>query len=345
MKIPRLTAILALLSAPLVAADPSDYTSFIRQHQQSNGVIWDMPVELQGESLSALVVEEGGALFQLWAIRHTNYRDFLIDQKLVGAYLPTAEIKIITEDPFAGVPRTRADRPFDVEVTVDGLLSGPGLPDASKKVLHEQYAAPYTMNETTQTLDPLTRQQALADGPIRSEYIEQNGKTTYHFPATSISGPDSTKVSGEEHFLVHALPDGDYAQTQIATAHIQIWPVASGDIAGLQNGDEVRTLPPTLTLTLDDLYPSSATYAQIYKGLPELGKEGKKLPGSILVLDQDKSEDRVLTVREWASVIEEEGPHTIELLTETPFGTDRLDHISFTVNRVLKIRSMVTSIK
>jgi len=104
-------------------------------------------------------------------------------------------------------------------------------------------------------------------------------------------------------------------------------------------------VPPTLTVTLDDLYPSSATYVQIYKGLPKLGKEGTKIPGSILVLDQDKSESRVLTVREWAGVIEDEGPHTIELLTETPFGTDRLDYISFTVNRILKIRSMVTSLE
>ena len=51
------------------------------------------------------------------------------------------------------------------------------------------------------------------------------------------------------------------------------------------------------------------------------------------------------TVREWASTIEKEGPHTIELITETPFGTERLDYISFGVNRVLKIRSMLTDIE
>jgi len=339
MKILLLATILSLLGASFLAANPDDYTSFIRQHQQNTGVIWDMPVELQGEGLSPLVIEEGGALFQLWAIRHTNYRDFLIDQKLVGAYLPSAEITILTEDPFPGIPRTRADRPFDVDVMVHGLLSGPNLPEASKKVLFEQYAAHSPESQT------LTRDEALAGNPIRTTYIEQNGITSYHFPATSLTGPDPTKVSGEEHFIVHALPDGDYTQTQIATALIQIWPIASGDIAGLQNGAIVRTLPPTLTVTMDALYPSSATYLHVYPGPPTLSTVGTKIPGSILVLDQDSSEDRVLTIREWAATMTQEGPHTIELLTETPFGTERLDYVSFTLNRVLKVRAMMTNIE
>ena len=133
-------------------------------------------------------------------------RDEAALQRLVGAYLPTAEITIVTEDPFPGIPRTRADRPFDVEVTVHGLLSGPGLPEASKKVLFEQYAAHYPQSQT------LTRDEALAGNPIRTTYIEQNEMTKYQFPSTSLTGPDLTKVSGEEHFIVHALPDGEIAK-------------------------------------------------------------------------------------------------------------------------------------
>lgn len=340
MKLSAYASIAALISAPLASADEDDYISFIRQHQQDTGVIWDMPVELAGEALSPMVIETGGSLFQLWAIRKSTFHDYLIDQKLVGAYLPAAELEITTEDPYP-VPRTRADRPFTLQAQISGLLAGPGVPEASTKVLLEHYAANYPDREE----QTLTRAHALAEDPARSLYLTENGTVQIIYPATMLSGPDPTKVMGEEHFVVHALPDGDFAQTQIATAKVQIFPITSGTIAGIRNGDIVRTLPPTLTVTLKDLYPSSATYLNIYPGAPALGTAGKKIPGSILVLDQDKSQNRTLTVRDWATTMTREGIHTIELLTETPFGIERLDHVSFTVNRVLSIRAMVTSIE
>jgi hypothetical protein len=227
MKALEYATIATLISAPLAGADQSDYTSFIRQHQQSTGVVWDMPVELVGESLSPMVVEMGGSLFQLWAIRTSDYRDFLIDQKLVGAYLPSAEITVITEDPYPGVPRTRADRPFDVEVMVHGLLSGPSLPDASKKVLFEQYAAHYPESQN------LTRAEALAGDPIRTTYIDRNGKTKFRFPSTSLTGADPTVAVVVR--LVRALDrDADVVGLVLASAW-SAWPrscreVQAGDL-------------------------------------------------------------------------------------------------------------------
>ena len=86
------------------SAQTANYVNFIRQNQQGAGVVWDMPVEADGPPPSALTLENGGALFQLWTIEQTAGKDYLLDQKLVGAYLPTADIKMTTLDPDGKIP-------------------------------------------------------------------------------------------------------------------------------------------------------------------------------------------------------------------------------------------------
>ena len=335
------TALLLALTAAASAQQTPEYVSFIRQNQAATGIVWDLPVvALTGEAMSPLDIEEGGSLFQLWAIRTTPAADFLLDQKLVGAYLPGATATITTEDPHQGVPRTRADRPFRLDITVSGLLQGQDLPDAATRVLVNHHTAAYPAGNPTLTLD-----QALQHDPLDSTYIARNGDHRFDFPLTSIEGSDPTLVSGEEHFIVHALPDTPIAQTQIASAMVRIWPVATGRIGGIRNAERVGTKAPALTITTESLYPRSDTYLQIYPGAPALGTIGTKLPGSVLVLDQDKPDDRTIVVAEWSSLLQADGLHTIELLTETPFGIDRLDYLTINIDLVLQVRGTLTTIE
>ena len=143
---------LLLLAATPVMASASDNIHFIRQRQQDTGIIWDMPVNVRGQSPSALALENGGSLFQLWAISPAPARDYLLDQKLVGAYLPKATMKVVTLDPDGKIPRTRVDQPFRVEIEVSDLLTGAQYPLAASSVLLERHAASYGLQETA--LDP-----------------------------------------------------------------------------------------------------------------------------------------------------------------------------------------------
>jgi hypothetical protein len=43
-------------------------------------------------------------------------------------------------------------------------------------------------------------------------------------------------------------------------------------------------------------------------------------------------------------VFDSDGEWTIELLTETPFGLERLDHVTFTVDRTLQMNGSVNTI-
>ncbi|MGC4016049.1 MAG: hypothetical protein QM755_16205 [Luteolibacter sp.] len=339
-----LLATLATASAiaPL-AAQSTSYTTFIRQSQQSTGVVWDMPfTTLTGSSASQLALETNGALFQLYAVKTSGAVSYLLDQKLVGAYIPTATVTMLSEDPYTKVVRTRADRPFSAQLNVSGLVTGTTtsggtvITDGAKKVLVQRYTTNYPAAGT------LTVAQATAGTPKQTWYQTTNGTATTSYSVTGLtptSGQLATKVTGEEWFLVQALADSTIAQTQIASGYIQIHPVPSGTISGVSNGDVIRLKAPTITLPLKDMYPRSDTWLQVYPGSPVLNTVGTTVPGSMLVLDQEKPDTRTLTISDWDTVFKTDGPYTIELLTKTFVGTERLAYVTVTVKRTLSIQA------
>ena len=330
--------LLGALLCSHVHAGGEGYVNFVRQTQQSTGVVWSMSVGASGAAASQGVLEAEGALFQLWTVKQDTGTDYLLDQKLVGTYTPAATITIQTLDPYSLRKRTRADKPFTVTINVAGLLSGPGIQDAAKRVLAEQHLKAYTGGLTS-----FTPAEATSGTPNASASIYNNGATVLNFAATSLTAPDPTKVSGEEHFVIHALADGAVTQSQIASANVQVWAVATGEISGIETGDQIRSKAPQLTVVLNDLYPRSGTYLQAYKG--PVGTGLKRVMLASKVLDQSTSASETLTVADYDAAFAEDGTYTIELVTETPFGIERLDHVTFTVNRTLVVNGLLGSME
>ncbi len=326
----------AIIAALVTSAPAADiYTNLIRQEQQGGTVVWQMPVAPAGTAPAALVVPEGGSLFQLWTLNQTTNQDYLLDQKLVGAYLPKGAVTIRTQDSYNGIPRIRVDQPFSVDFDVSNLLFGANLPLAASRVLAEHHLVANPSGNAV-----ITAAQAISGKPAASGYIEKNGLTTFSFAASSIAAPDPRKARGEEHFVLHALADGTYTQTQLATAFLQVWPMADGGISGIKEGSVIRGVPPTLTMSAHDLYPRSDTYLEIHSSGPELGAGGKMIPGSVVILDQETPANRVLSISGYGSLFDSDGPYRIDLHTRTPFGTERLSSVNFTVNRTLRINAM-----
>lgn len=326
----------ALLCSHVHAAGEG-YSNFVRQTQQSTGVVWAMSVTPEGTAASQGLLENGGSLFQLWTIKQDTAAEYLLDQKLVGIYTPSAAVTVQTLDPYSTRPRTRADKPFTVTVNVAGLLSGTGIQDAATRVLFEHHAKNYTAAQPS-----FTPAQATSGTPKTSLSIYNNGPTVINFTGTSLvgTGSDPRKVSGEEHFVVHALADGTFTQSQIASANVQIWPVATGQIAGIAPGESIRSKAPQLTVTMNDLYPRSGTFLQAYKGPVGPAVNPVRI-ATFKVLDGDTSLSCTDTVSDYDHAFPEDGEYTIELLTETPFGTERLDYITFPVNRKLRVNAML----
>lgn len=329
----KLSPLLLAISFASASAQSTGFVNFIRQTQQQTGVVWDMPVEATGAAASALAIDDNGSLFQLWTIQQSSAKDYLLDQKVVGAYLPKADIKITTLDPYPLATRTRVDQPFSVEIQVADLLAGTGLPDAATKVLLEQHVQAYQNGQIS--LDPAV---VLANTPLYSSYISQNGPTVLKFAASSLKASDPTKSLGEEHFVVHALADGTLSQTQLASARIQVWPVASGAILGVTPNQQIRYQIPTLQLNLYDLYPRSDTYLMAYEGTQINGVTGTLVKA--FPVDRDRSVTTILQVTELSAAIGADGPYTIALMSDTVYGRELLcNPITFTVKRTIAVNA------
>ncbi len=338
-----MAALLALLANASPGQNTSEgYTNFIRQVQlpyEPSRTTRDVYVSQSGGRESPLEINPGGARFELHTVKATPLTSYLLDTKYVGTYIPIAQVVIRSEDPYTAIPRTRADRPFHVDITMDGLRNGDDDPAASKQVKILRHVQSYGTGDGT-TVD---RSQATLEN---QSVLTTNGTTTLSYPVTSIPGADLTKIRGEERFSVFSLDDYQAPSSQLASMFVQVWPVAYGSISGITNGQTIQFSAPTLTIAANDLYPGSTVYTQIYKGDQALGTTGTILHDASEILSSyTVPQNRLFTVSSWDHAITGDGTWTVELLTSTPFGVDRLGWVSFNVDRTITVNGSVTTIE
>jgi len=335
-------AALAAVLAPLASAQGTadGYTNFIRQIQlpyEPDRITRDVYVPQNGEQLSPLAINSNGAQFELHTVKASPLTSYLLDTKYVGSYVPIASVKITSEDPYQPIPRTRADRPFQVQIQISGLLAGPNDPEASKKVELLRHVQSYGAGDGT----AVNRSQASL---FSQSHITTNGLTSLSYGLSSVPGGNRSKLRGEERFSIYSIPDLQAPASQLASLFIQVWPVADGKISGITDSETIGFSAPPLTLAINDIYPDSEVYAQVYPGNQSLGTKGTVLPGSVLVLKDSAPQNRVLTVAGWDHALTTDGVWTMELLTSTPFGIDRLDYVTFNVDRTITINGSITTI-
>ncbi|MEC5127932.1 hypothetical protein VSU19_14295 [Verrucomicrobiales bacterium BCK34] len=326
---------------PTAAGAADEYTFFVRQLQMPDEAEWDMSVEQNGQAQSPLAINPNGARFELWTVKSSPLTSYLLDTTYVNSYIPVAQINIITEDPYDTIRRTRADRPFSVDITVSGMSTDPDAPEAAKTVKLLHHAQSYGANGTGAGLD---RSQAtlLSQGSLTN-----NGTHTLSYDINAVPGAVRTEVRGEERFSVYSLEDYEAPESQLASEFIQVWPVAYLDsLTGMENDEVIRGKAPHVKATLKDLYPDSWTYAQIYPGPPVLGTQGTIVPGSSFLLDNSVPRNsKKIHVKNWDEVITDDGEWTLEIITITPFGADRLAYRTFEVERTIKLNGNVTSVE
>ncbi|MES2658628.1 MAG: hypothetical protein V4689_08415 [Verrucomicrobiota bacterium] len=328
-----------LLGGSWVSAQVT-YTNFIRQVQFPSGLQKDVSVTPAGQQPSDLAIDPGGARFELWTVPSTlPLTSYLLETRYVGTYIPLASVAVRSEDNTSSIVRTRADRPYYVDVVVSGLLSGATDPEPSKSVKFLRHVQSYGAGGTGVGID---RTQAIL---LTQTTIATNGTQNLTFLVNSVPGANRAKVRGEERFSIFSLEDYQAPESQLASQFIQIWPVADGTISGIASNQLIQFSLPTVTLTLNDLYPSSTTYAQVYKGNPVLGTTGKIVPGSSLVINDSVPQSRVLSLTNYDTIFDSDGRWTMELLTKTPFGIDRLGFVSFDLDRTIQMNGSFTTIE
>lgn len=339
--------------------------NFIRQHPlpyDPNNYYQGPPVAQNGSQASIQPVQENGALFKLLT-RDSKGTTYPLAETKVGTFLPAATVTIVSEDPYLTYPRTRADRPFGVQVTVSGLktgtdpVSGTAYPEAAGKVrlTHAVMAYPagtHGLNVTrnlNMVADTYITNIMTGTEPAMANLNLGNGTTFY----TSVPGANLAKREGEEKFVIYGLPAGSETEpTPLDDVTVQVWPVADGSITGVTNNQYIRYSMPAVKFKYNDLYPSSETYVQVYKGSPRLGVTGTPVPGSGYVVKDTIPHNKEVTISDWTGVFvgedgvqtaDDDGQWTMEVVTKTPFGLDRLAYVSFNVDLTIEVNSSVNN--
>ncbi len=340
------TARILLLLLPGTAfADPADhYENFIRQIQVDSGLEWDVTVGPEGQCLSEEGVGPDGSNFELWSVHIDTANDYLLDEQYVSSFLPNAQIAITSADPYSLIPRTRVDQPFTVSILVSGLDDGTSgippdeIPEAAKKVGFLREGMVYPAGSHTGEGSGIT------PSVISEGFIETNGQTVLDYPITALSGPDLTELEGEEIFTVSSLASFGSDASVLDSKRIQIWPIASGSLSGLDPNTRYLELPP-IGVTLHNLYPSSATYVRAYHGAPDPAPtESFMLLGSYVLVNDSVPQERSLTIDEIDEYFIKEGPYTLEIIHETPFGVDLLQQFyPLQVDRTIEMKASLFS--
>lgn len=323
-------------------------------------LLWNMPGTIGAEGNDVLVgeaVPESGALFILSTIQAVPFQDWFLDQTAVGAYLPQAEVEIITHDNESLQPRTRADQPIQVNVSVSGLYE-PGvlnLPpevvqQAATEVRLQLFSQSYPQGQSTLpggevTTDAHTELALVGNG----EYPQTPGQLTFY---TSLNPSAPDKARGEEHFVVKSLDDGGVEGGALDQAHVEVWPVWSGSQEGLNDPNLVpydysgpipsvlaltegelapdenfvlaqgeigyEKSPPEVTFRWFDLYPTSTVGIIVNDASIPYPWGGRWVGGSQRVFNEDGSVDWEHTVQNWDGIFGGQGRYAVWMVTHTP---------------------------
>lgn len=348
-------ALAGLLAATCSPAQEPE--AWVRQTDLATGQIYDTPIVGAGGSYTAPVrVNETGSLYELFA-RGTAWDSniYLLDTKLIGTYNPEVEISITSEDSYVRgdpasatfVKRTRADRPFTVNIQVDGLVE-----NSTSTAERTVYLAVHGRNYGAETYSALNQEAYLLE-----EANLENGSYTFGPLYHHLTSPTLSSGNGEETFTIVRYASYQVPDTILAQPKVEIWPVASASISNIEEGQLFIDRIPAVVVTLNHLYPDSLTYIQIYKGGQVLGTTGTVLAsterkfGRFYNPEQTEEPANVpqnlsITVNDLSNYTADDGIYTVEVMTHTPFfgrAAERLYHVTFEVDRIISTRGQIST--
>jgi hypothetical protein len=314
---------------------------FIRQIQTVNGatVIYDIPITNDSGTVNSQPITSAAATFQLYTeVPGPNNTTKLVklDERATGTFMPTVTLQATSEDPHVPA-RTRADRPYGMKLKVEGMQNDPAVPDYAKSV---------RMNRSYALYDPVTYQANGTAGEYADAFsFYQNGEYQSAV-AQRLPIESPTKAVGEETFTVYTRTSSGAVQSQLAKATIQIWPVATAEISGIEQDKLYTSAPKNATVMVKDIYPSAIVYAQIYKGREMLGTVGTILNDAALSYSENAKvpQNQAFPFGDLDKYVSGDGDYTIEMLTITPFNKgapERLAHVTFKLKRNMAIRAMM----
>lgn len=292
-----------------------------------------------GMQRAMLPLSTAGSEFQLWAEDFAESPEWhFLDQKLVGAYQPSAEITIVSFDPNP-VLRTRADMPFAYRIRVWGLSDDLEVQSSARVVNFARMGRNYSTD--TYSGDGYEEYEIESEDLTNTDFTDNEAYSELRVFI------DPRDRNGEERFVIASYPDEDVDSYSIlANEKIEVWPVANSYFEGFEDGAQYMGELPTIRVTYERSYPKSTTYVQIYPGPPVPGTLGRAIPGSVRVHDAAVPQNDIVTLTQdkLEPLIGKDGVYTMEVVTITPFYGGAPEIIatrSLEINRDVEIRGQV----
>lgn len=349
--------LLPLLLVTVAQIAHGDSEAWVRQTDLSNEMIYDIPLTSTGGPFQApLPISNVGSTFELFA-RGTAWDTnvYLLDTKLIKAYSPTVAINIQSEDGYVRgdptaanyVRRTRADRPFAVNIQVSGLVAG-----STERAEREVYMVCHGRNYDPATFSGLTAPQyRISEANLGNGTTSANG--LYH---QLTPGALSTGCGEQVYTFVRYAADG-VPDTVLAQPKMEVWPVATASVEGIAAGQVFIDRIPPIVAKFNKLYPDSRTFVQVYPGQPVLGKDGSKVKGTErqygpyynpthTEASTNVPQNVEISIDDLSNYAANDGIYTLEVITETPFfnrAPERLFRVTFEVDRVISSRGQIST--
>jgi len=355
------------LMTPLHAGD------FIRQIQMVNGqtLIYDTPVTSTDGEIMARPTNDS-TIFQLYSQvdipasggaglfvgatvldlgldlslslfgQNASLKFVKVDEKTVGTFMPDVTVQALSEDPHVPA-RTRADHPYGMRIVVAGLQpAGAGVP---------AYASQVQVRRSYRVYDPLINAptSATASGEYTDAFTFQQNSTFVNNGILQRLPTDTpTQAIGDETFTVYTDPAAGSPQSQFGSATVQVWPVATATITGIDPARTYQAAPTDGSLQLKNLYPKSVTYVQVYRGAPALGTSGTALPSTAISYDSAVPQNAVIPITGIDAALGQDGVYTIEVLTTTPFNggaPERIAYTTFNLDRTIQVNATTATLE
>lgn len=305
-------------------------------------LVQTIPLSIAASTISSIPFLGSKAVFQLYGVIDTAYQDpgdignlRLLDEKTLGVC--SATLTPTSLDPWigpGGIRRTRADYSYGVNIKVEGMPE-----DGTNVSNWIQLDCAYKAEDARTDLPT-----AQGDYPYHYDWLKNT--TTAGITADvaqNLPVPEGIarrKAQGSETWTVNTQPDYAAFQSQLASATVQIWPVADASFEKLTARETYLSTPQDAGVVVRDIYPSAEVWVQFYKGEVQAGVTASKINSTHFDNKSDLPQQARLSLFELNNLLKEDGVYTLEVVTRTPFNQKKPETIStitFSMRRSLKV--------
>ena len=196
-------------------------------------------------------------------------------------------------------------------------------------------------------LDDVTDTLSSAVELVYQEVKNADGEEMRNYASTNITSADpadALKVRGVEKFAVESFSENEDFR-YLDQAELQVYPVPSGEIVGLVDGQRYRTVPTVVSYEVENAYPGSEIYLEVV----EMSSDNTEIEETLVTVQDthrnvpnDQDYDYSLEVEKYADYVSVASKtFRTRLVSKSIFGTEILSESTNFFNNDIAVRGGV----